>query len=124
MPRALTGCWPPNKVPTGETEPIERLFPNPQAARLSEHALDDVFGDLVRNSRGRAVVSVIGKSQRLDIVVGPNYRSVVVWSPKPAEFICVEPMAGVTDPSIWRTRACMESCKASHPAARGARVSG
>jgi aldose 1-epimerase len=87
----------PNKVPTGETEPIERLFPNPQAARLSEHTLDDVFGDLVRDSRGRAVVSVIGKSQRLEIVVGPNYRSVVVWSPKPAEFICVEPMAGVTD---------------------------
>ena len=97
MPRALTGCWPPNKVPTGETEPIERLFPNPHAARLSEHTLDDVFGDLVRDGRGRAVVSVIGKSQRLDIVVGPNYRSVVVWSPKPAEFICVEPMAGVTD---------------------------
>ena len=36
----------PNKVPTGETEPIERLFPNPQAARLSEHALDATTGKL------------------------------------------------------------------------------
>jgi aldose 1-epimerase len=86
-----------NKVPTGETEPIERLFHNPQAARLSEYTLDDVFGDLVRDSRGRAVMSVIGKSQRLDIVIGPNYRSAVIWAPKPADFICIEPMAGITD---------------------------
>jgi aldose 1-epimerase len=87
----------PNKVPTGETEPIEQLFHNPQAARLSEHNLDDVFGDLVRDARGRAVMSVAGKSQRLEVAVGPNYRSIVIWSPRTADFICFEPMAGVTD---------------------------
>lgn len=86
-----------NKVPTGETEPIEQLFHDPQATLLSEHSLDDVFGDLVRDAEGRAVVSVIGKSQRLDIAVGPNFRSLVIWAPKPADFICFEPMAGVTD---------------------------
>jgi aldose 1-epimerase len=85
------------KVPTGETEPIERLFDNPQATRLGERTLDDVFGDLVRDAQGRAVMSVVGKSQRLDIVVGSNFRSVVVWAPRPGEFICFEPMAGVTD---------------------------
>lgn len=86
-----------NKVPTGETEPIEQLFHDPQATLLREHSLDDVFGDLVRDAEGRAVVSVIGKSQRLDIAVGPNFRSLVIWAPKPADFICFEPMAGVTD---------------------------
>jgi aldose 1-epimerase len=86
-----------NKVPTGETEPIERLFHDPQATHLREHSLDDVFGDLVRDAQGRAVVSVIGKAQRLDITVGPNFRSLVIWSPKTADFICFEPMAGVTD---------------------------
>jgi len=87
----------PNKIPTGETEPIERLFDTPSTTALRNYVLDDVFGDLVRDSRGRATMSVAGKSQRLDIVMGPNYRAAVIWAPKPGEFICIEPMAGVTD---------------------------
>ncbi len=87
----------PNKVPTGETEPIERLLPNPQSAALGGYDLDDVFGDLVRDRQGRATMSVVGRSQRLDILLGPNFRSVVIWSPKDRDFICVEPMAGITD---------------------------
>jgi aldose 1-epimerase len=86
-----------NKVPTGETEPIEKMFPNPQAASLRAADLDDVFGDLVRDPQGRATTSIAGKTQRLDFVLGPNYRSVVIWAPKDRDFICVEPMAGVTD---------------------------
>jgi aldose 1-epimerase len=42
-------------------------------------------------------VSVAGKSQRLDIVLGPNYRAAVIWAPTPGAFICIEPMAGITD---------------------------
>jgi aldose 1-epimerase len=86
----------PDKIPTGETRPIEQRFPNPGAALLKEHDLDHVFGDLVRVS-GRAVVSVKGKSQALDVVLGENYRAVVLYSPKDRDFICVEPMAGITD---------------------------
>ncbi|HKB13102.1 MAG TPA: aldose 1-epimerase [Vicinamibacterales bacterium] len=86
-----------NKVPTGETEPIERLFPQPGATQLRGLELDDVFGDLVRDARGRATMAIAGKSQRLDIALGPNFRSVVIWSPKDSAFICVEPMAGITD---------------------------
>jgi aldose 1-epimerase len=109
-----------NKVPTGETEPIEKLFPDPQAIPLKDFDLDHVFGDLVRDESGRAVMSVKGKSQRLDVLLGPNYRSVVIYAPKPAaappagappaaggrgqnagardrNYICFEPMAGITD---------------------------
>lgn len=115
------------KVPTGETEPIEKLFPNPQAVALRDFDLDHVFGDLVRDGQGRAVMTLKGKSQRLDVLVGPNYRSVVIYAPKPApvpvpaggpaasggtaaggpgggrggsqdrNYICFEPMAGITD---------------------------
>jgi aldose 1-epimerase len=100
-----------NKVPTGETEPIERLFPTPQAG-LREYNLDEVFSDLVRDSEGRATMSVWGRSQRLDVVLGPRYRSVVVWAPNPAgagrggqgasppaerNFICFEPMAAISN---------------------------
>ena len=86
-----------NTVPTGETEPIERFFPTPTAVPLGDYALDDVFSDLVRDERGRATISVAGKSQRLDIGVGPNYRAVTIWSPKDRRFICVEPTAGIID---------------------------
>jgi aldose 1-epimerase len=86
-----------NKVPTGETEPIEQLFSTPHAAALRDYDLDDVFGDLERDAKGRATLSVAGKSQRLDVTVGPNYRSAVVWAPRGRPFICFEPMAGITD---------------------------
>lgn len=87
----------PDKIPTGATEVIERVFESPRAAALRQYTLDDVFTDLVRDARGRATMSVIGTSQRLDIVLGPNYRAAVIWAPTPAEFICIEPMAGITD---------------------------
>ncbi len=86
-----------NKVPTGETEPIERFFPAPQSARLADYSLDDVFTDLARDERGRAAIVVAGRSQRLEIGLGPNYRAVTIWSPKDRPFICVEPTAGIID---------------------------
>ena len=62
-----------------------------------------------------------GKTQQLDVLLGPNYRAVVIYAPRPApppaagapaaatggrgqnageqdrNFICFEPMAGITD---------------------------
>jgi aldose 1-epimerase len=74
----------PNKIPTGETEPIEKFFPDPHSIALKDFDLDDVFGDLERDAQGRAVMSVKGKTQQLDVLLGPNYRSVVLYSPNPA----------------------------------------
>jgi len=93
----------PNKLPTGETEPIERLFRDPRAAALKDYELDDVFGDLVRDASGRAVMSLKGAVQRVDVAFGPNWRAAVVWAPKPnapgqdRNFVCFEPMAGITN---------------------------
>jgi aldose 1-epimerase len=110
----------PDKVPSGETEPIDRLFPPSGDAKLRDYNLDDVFSDLVRDARGRATMTVTGKSQRLDVAVGPRYKAIVIWAPHPENagrgsqalgapaasssrpgpdrnFICFEPMAGVTD---------------------------
>jgi aldose 1-epimerase len=70
-----------NKIPTGETEPTEKFFPNPQAVALKDFSLDDVFGDLIRDSSGRAIVSVQGKAQKIEIALGPNYHNVVLFSP-------------------------------------------
>ena len=73
-----------NKIPTGGTEPIEKMFPDHHAVPLKDFDLDDVYGDLERDAQGRAVMSVKGKGQQLDVLVGPNYRSVVLYSPNPA----------------------------------------
>lgn len=100
-----------NKVPTGETQPIETVMPDPKSAPLKDYDLDHVFSDLVRDASGRAVMSVKGKSQQLDVVVGSQYRAMVIYAPKPAppgtqnpgasaanrNFICFEPMAGITN---------------------------
>jgi aldose 1-epimerase len=87
----------PDKIPTGETRPIEQRFSDPHAAKLGDHDLDHVFGDLTRDAAGRAVMSVAGTRETLEVVYGPNYRASVVYAPKGREFICFEPMAGITD---------------------------
>jgi PQQ-dependent dehydrogenase (methanol/ethanol family) len=87
----------PNKVPTGAIEPIDRLFPNSAATSLKEYNLDDVFSDLVRNAAGRATMTVRGKAQRIDVSFGPNYRAAVIYAPRDRNFICFEPMAGITN---------------------------
>lgn len=89
----------PNKIPTGETQPIEKFFPDPQHAALKDYDLDHVFGDLVRDSSGRATMSVSGKTQKLEVLFGEHYHAVVIYAPRGPNrnFICFEPMAGITD---------------------------
>lgn len=92
----------PQKLPTGETEPIETFAADPKAISVKDRDLDDVFGDLVRDAQGRATMTVKGKTQQLDVIFGPKYKVAVVWAPKPPagqerNFICFEPMVGVTN---------------------------
>ena len=86
-------------IPTGETRPIEQFLPKPQGGTLKGLALDHVFGDLIRDGAGKATMWVQGKTEKVEVVFGPNYRSVVVYSPggPGRDFICFEPMTGITD---------------------------
>ena len=89
----------PRNIPTGETRPIERLLPNPRGAPLKGLSLDHVFSDLIRDASGKATMSVQGKSEKVEVALGPNYKAVVVYAPAgPGDnFICFEPMAAITD---------------------------
>jgi aldose 1-epimerase len=89
----------PTNVPTGVTRPIEQFLPQPQGGTLKGLALDHVFGDLIRDSSGKAMMWVKGKSERIDIAFGPKFKAVVVYSPggQGRDFICFEPMAGITN---------------------------
>ena len=66
-----------------------------------------MFSDLVRNDGGTATMSAWSATHRVDVEVGPSYRAAVVFAPKAApaassgasrgDFICLEPMAGITN---------------------------
>jgi aldose 1-epimerase len=87
------------KIPTGATQPVAAFFNNGPA--LGPYNIDDVFSDLTRDASGLATTTIKGKNERIDVVQGPNYRASVIYSPKTAQttanFIAVEPMAGITD---------------------------
>jgi aldose 1-epimerase len=121
------------KVPTGQTENTDKFFPGGKGA-LKDYNLDDVFSDLIRDAQGRATYTLKGRKQQLEITQGPNYKSLVIYSPNPLNtglgsqipaqnpnpppaaaaapsrgtappanplatpnFICFEPMAGITN---------------------------
>ena len=87
----------PLRLPTGETEPVEQLWQTGTTA-LKDRDLDDVFGDLDRDSRGCATVALKGRRQQIEVILGPNWKSLVIYSPPTgADFVCVEPMAGITN---------------------------
>jgi aldose 1-epimerase len=80
-------------VPTGETKPVALEDPQP----LRTVSLDTAFTDLVRDSAGRAEFSVIGRAEKLRVVFGPKFDVAVIFAPPGREFICFEPMAGLTN---------------------------
>ena len=63
-----------SKLPTGQTQPITGILPDPKNVMVKDVTLDDIFTDLERDEQGRATMSLIGKTQQLDVVVGPKLQ--------------------------------------------------
>lgn len=85
-------------VATGEFKPFDLPRPLP----LRDHPLDTGFTDLERDAEGRAHFSIKARGMKVETLFGPNYPVAVIWAPpaRPGEtrdFICFEPMAGITD---------------------------
>lgn len=76
-------------IPTGVTKPIDLPDPVP----LAGHQLDDVFGGVNHNDD----FWVQGASQKIAIHYGARYPVAVVYAPPGKDYICFEPMTGVTD---------------------------
>jgi aldose 1-epimerase len=79
-------------VPTGTTKPVS--LPDPAA--LAGTQLDDVFTGLSLTG-GRSLWWVEGGGKRITVEFGPRYTVGVVYAPQGREFICFEPMTGVTN---------------------------
>src|SRR3954465_11875979 len=72
----------PQRLPTGQTQPIENFFgPDRTAIQLKKYALvDDVFTDLIRDANGRATMKLMYSGKELDVMLGPKYKTVLAWS--------------------------------------------
>ncbi len=72
----------PQRLPTGETQPIENFFGGDRTAiQLKKYALiDDVFTDLIRDANGRATVKLMYNGKELHEILGPKYKTVLLWS--------------------------------------------
>ncbi len=80
-------------VPTGRREPAGL----PDLVALKTTQLDDVFTGLVRDARGFAGIRLEGERQKLSVIYGPKYPVGVVYAPRGKDFVCIEPMAAVTN---------------------------
>lgn len=83
----------PLLIPTGAKTPNTLARP----LSLQGQQLDDVFTTIERDSQGRAEFSVQGKSEKIAVVYGPKYPVAVIYAPPGKDFICFEPMTGVTN---------------------------
>jgi aldose 1-epimerase len=74
----------PERLPTGETQPIESFFNQDKSRteiKLKHYALvDDVFADLVRDAKGRATMRLMYNGKELDETLGPKFKTVLLWS--------------------------------------------
>jgi aldose 1-epimerase len=95
-----------SKLPTGQTQPITAILPNPKNVLVKDVTLDDIFTDLERDAQGRATMTLIGKAQQLDVVVGPKFKTMLVLSRDNAAnrmaagargTVAFEPMAAITN---------------------------
>lgn len=94
VPAATHWKLAPNKTPTGETEPASEFFgTDPHAVplkRFSGRDIDDIFTDLERDARGRATVSLSGTRQKISVILGPKFKTALVYTtqapapPRPA----------------------------------------
>ena len=80
-------------IPTGEMKPMDLPDPTP----LKDRTLDNGYTDLIRDPDGRATFYVEGKGEKIEVKYGPKWIVSVVWEPKGTNFICFEPMAGITN---------------------------
>ena len=74
----------PQRLPTGETQPIENFFnadKDRTSIKLRNYALiDDVFTDLIRDANGRATMKLMYNGKELDETLGPKFKTVLLWS--------------------------------------------
>jgi aldose 1-epimerase len=106
-------------IPTGEIKPSDLPDPLP----MKDHILDNGFTGLARDAQGRAHFRIQSGSESIDVTFGPRFQVAVLWEP-PArgsfnpQFICIEPMTGITDAVNLNHRGLYPDLQTLAPGAR------
>jgi aldose 1-epimerase len=79
-------------IPTGKHSPVTETHLDVKSVDL-----DDVYGRLRRGEDGFARFSVESEKAQLTAGFGPKYEIAVVYAPKTGNYVCLEPMAALTD---------------------------
>jgi aldose 1-epimerase len=80
-------------TPTGEKQPVTL----PDTYPIRGVRLDDVFSGLIRDRKSLAEFYVQGRRQKIKVLFGPKYDVAIVFSPQDRDFVCFEPMVGLTN---------------------------
>ena len=86
-------------VATGEFKPFDLPTPYP----LAGNSLDTGFADLERDADGLAHFWIEANGKKVETMFGPKYPVAVIFAPpppssgQPRDFICFEPMTGITN---------------------------
>jgi aldose 1-epimerase len=80
-------------VATGEMKPMDLPDPTP----LKDRTLDNGYTDLIRDGEGRAVFYIEGGGKKIELTFGPKWLVAVAYSPARQNYICIEPMASITN---------------------------
>ena len=98
---AADSVWELNELftPTGAKAPVTQTFLGADDLPLRGEFLDHVFGDLQADSDGWARFSVCAAGERLTVAYGDGYPVAVVYAPsgEGQQFLCFEPMSGITN---------------------------
>ena len=98
---AAGSLWDLNErfTPTGAKSPATRVFPSADDLPLHGEFLDHVFGDLQADADGWARFSVHVAGESLTVAYGDGYPVAVVYAPsgEGQQFLCFEPMSGITN---------------------------
>lgn len=84
---------------SGNMSLVRETFPQAGMLTLRGHFLDHVFGDLRRDRDGWARFSVHREHEKLTVAHGIGYPVAVVYAPtdEGQQFLCFEPMSGITN---------------------------
>ena len=80
-------------LPTGKVSPLPPDF----SFALANRFLDDVYTALDRDANGSARFEIRSERGGIGLNFGPNYPVAVVYAPTGHDFVCIEPMAAITN---------------------------
>lgn len=95
-------------IPTGETQPITALFPDAHTCRSRTFRHWTTCSRISSGTPRGATMTLKGKQQELDVMVGPNFKAMLVLTrtgggrgaqtaAPPRGSVAFEPMAGISN---------------------------